>query len=63
MWNTKKLRLLGVDEIVPLCTNALNSVALTTDKVTDWLENDTRDEGFEILIGKKIICHCRRRRS
>ncbi|XP_050059775.1 jerky protein homolog-like [Aphis gossypii] len=39
----------SVEEIVQFCNNGLHSEILSTKEVTDWLENDKQDGGFEIL--------------
>jgi len=45
----------SVEEIVQLCNNGLHSEILSTKEVTDWLENDKQDGGFEILNDEQII--------
>ncbi|KAL4143342.1 hypothetical protein QTP88_005683 [Uroleucon formosanum] len=45
----------SVEEIVQLCNNGLHSEILSTKEVTDWLENNKRDGGFEILNDEQII--------
>lgn len=45
----------SVDEIVELCNSGRQNENLTADEITDWLECDRLDGGFEMLNDEEII--------
>uniref|UniRef100_A0A2S2R2Q4 Jerky-like n=1 Tax=Sipha flava TaxID=143950 RepID=A0A2S2R2Q4_9HEMI len=55
-YKSKETKTVSVEEFVELC-NELSSEILSTKEVTDWLESDKQDEGFEILNDDQIICN------
>lgn len=56
---SEECELVTVDDIVQLCNNLQTSENLTTEDVTEWLECDKLNGGFEILNDDEIISSMR----
>lgn len=54
-YKSEEIEFVYVEEIVQLCNNGLNSEILLTKEVTNWLENNKQNGGFEILNDEQII--------
>lgn len=56
---TVRTETVSAEEIVQLCNHVgLNSENITPEEVTDWLECETIDGGFEILNYDEIVFYC-----